>query len=443
MGNRTQFYFRKAAHVTSPHPAPIAGDLDLSQNEFWGQPPAERHAAYAQLRAMPSPPYFEAPENPFGTDERGYYALVRHADVVEASRNPEVFSSAAGSTSIVDLPVEFNEYFGSMINMDDPRHARLRRIVSRAFTPKMIKKFEEDVQRTAAVIVDDLLQTGPCDFVQHVSARLPLKIICEMMGVGDEHYAMVLKNTNIILSGADPEFVSEDMNEAITQILTAGQDLAEPGHRPGRARQDSPGDDLVSALATANIDGEQLTPAELASFFILLVVAGNETTRTAISHSLCLLTEHPDQRELLLADLEGRIGPAVEEIVRYVVAGDLDAPHADPRRRHERPRLPRGRQGRAVLPGGQPRRVGVRRPGPRSTSPAPPTRTSGFGVGGPALLPGRAPGPARDHRDAARAADPGPGHPRHGRARPPAVELHQRHQAPALRVRLTNSRARL
>jgi methyl-branched lipid omega-hydroxylase len=317
MGNRTQFYFRKAAHVTSPHPAPIAGNLDLSQNEFWAKPPAERHAAYAQLRAMPAPPYFEAPENPFGQDELGYYALVRHADVVEASRNAEVFSSAAGSTSLVDLPVEFNEYFGSMINMDDPRHARLRRIVSRAFTPKMIRKFEEDVQRTAASIVDDLLQTGPCDFVQHVSARLPLKIICEMMGVGDEYYAMVLKNTNIILSGADPEFVSQDLNEAITQILTAGQELADLVTGLAERSQASPADDLVSALATANIDGEQLTPAELASFFILLVVAGNETTRTAISHSLCLLTDHPDQRELLLADFEGRIGPAVEEIVRY------------------------------------------------------------------------------------------------------------------------------
>jgi methyl-branched lipid omega-hydroxylase len=312
------FLIRKAATVTSPHPAPIAGDLDLSQNEFWNRPPEWRHEAFARLRHMQSPPFFETPENPFGADEGGYYALVRHADVAEASRNPELFSSAAGATSIIDLPAEFNEYFGSMINMDDPRHARLRRIVSRAFTPKMIRKFEQDVQRTAALIVDDLLATGPCDFVQYVSARLPLKIICEMMGVGDESYDMVLKNTNIILSGADPEFISQDMNEAITQLLTAGQDLAGLVTSLAELRQAEPADDLVSALATANIDGEQLTPAELASFFVLLVVAGNETTRTAISHALALLTDHPDQRELLIADLEGRIGPAVEEIVRYV-----------------------------------------------------------------------------------------------------------------------------
>src|ERR1700752_5378821 len=100
--------------------------------------------------------------------------MVRHADVVEARRDADGISSARGGASRLDVPPEFNEYFGSMINMDDPRHARLRRIVSRAFTPKMIKKFEDDVQRAAAEIVDDLLATDPCDLVQHVAAPLPL-----------------------------------------------------------------------------------------------------------------------------------------------------------------------------------------------------------------------------------------------------------------------------
>jgi methyl-branched lipid omega-hydroxylase len=303
--------------VADVHPSPLTGELDMSQNEFWAQPPAWRSSAYARLRAMSQPPFFDAGESPFGTEEPGYYALVRHADVSEASRNPGVFSSAAGATSVFDLPAEFNEYFGSMISMDDPRHARLRRIVSRGFTPKMIKKFEEDVQRTAALIVDDLLEVGPCDFVQRVSARLPLKIICDMMGIGDEHYAMVFRNTNIILSGADPEFISENIVEAQTQILTAGMELGGLVTALAEERLANPADDLVSALVSANIDGEQLTPAELASFFILLVAAGNETTRNAISHALILLTENPDQRQLLLADLEARISPAVEEIVRY------------------------------------------------------------------------------------------------------------------------------
>jgi methyl-branched lipid omega-hydroxylase len=294
----------------------VAG-IDLSTTEFWGLPLTERAAAFARLRAEPQTPFFTEPESPFSDPAGGYYALVKHADVVEASKHPAVFSSARGATSIPDLPVEFNEYFGSMINMDDPRHARLRRIVSRAFSPRLIAKFEDDVRRTAATVVDDLLLTGPCDFVANVAAKLPLKIICDMMGIPDDQYDMVLANSNIILSGADPEFLSEDMDQAVLQLLGAGQALADLVTSLAAERAQAPREDLVSALVTANIDGEQLTSAELASFFVLLVVAGNETTRNALSHGLILFTEHPDQRALLLADMENRLEGAVEEIVRY------------------------------------------------------------------------------------------------------------------------------
>jgi len=303
--------------VTAQHPALSRADIDLSDTEFWGLPLTQRQAAFAVLRAEEHPPFFAEPETPFAEPGPGYYALVRHADVVEASRNPEVFSSGRGATSIPDLPTEFNEYFGSMINMDDPRHARLRRIVSRAFTPRMITKFEGDVQQVAATIVDDLLAGGPCDFVEQVAARLPLTIICQLMGIPDSSYDLVLRDTNMILSGMDPDFLSEDPEQAVGQLLGAGAELAGLVTGLAAERAGRPGDDLVTALATANIDGEQLTSAELASFFILLVVAGNETTRNAISHSLVLLTDFPGQRELLMADFDGRIGTAVEELIRY------------------------------------------------------------------------------------------------------------------------------
>ena len=303
--------------MTAQHPALSRADIDLSDTEFWGLPLTQRQAAFAVLRAEEHPPFFAEPETPFAEPGPGYYALVRHADVVEASRNPEVFSSGRGATSIPDLPTEFNEYFGSMINMDDPRHARLRRIVSRAFTPRMITKFEGDVQQVAATIVDDLLAGGPCDFVEQVAARLPLTIICQLMGIPDSSYDLVLRDTNMILSGMDPDFLSEDPEQAVGQILGAGAELAGLVTSLAAERAGRPGDDLVTALATANIDGEQLTSSELASFFILLVVAGNETTRNAISHSLVLLTDFPGQRELLMADFDGRIGTAVEELVRY------------------------------------------------------------------------------------------------------------------------------
>jgi methyl-branched lipid omega-hydroxylase len=294
----------------------VAG-IDLSATEFWGLPLAERAAAFARLRSEPRPVFFEEPEAPFAEPGPGYYALVKHADVVEASKHPDVFCSGKGATNIPDLPAEFNEYFGSMINMDDPRHARLRRIVSRAFSPRLIARFEDNVRLVAASVVDELLVTGPCDFVPNVAARLPLKIICDMMGIPDDQFDMVLTNSNIILSGADPEFLSEDVDQAVILLLGAGQALAELVTSLAAERVQAPADDLVSALVTANIDGEQLTSAELASFFILLVVAGNETTRTALSHALMLFTEYPDQRALLLGDMDGLIDSTVEEVVRY------------------------------------------------------------------------------------------------------------------------------
>jgi cytochrome P450 len=302
--------------VTAHYPPLALEHIDLSDIEFWGWPLADRRAAFAMLRAQEHPPFFAEPQFMFEPGP-GYYALVRHADVVAASRNPEVFCSGKGAVSIPDLPVEFNEYFGSILNMDDPRHARVRRIVSRAFTPRMIQKFSDDVAQLAAEIVDDLVERGPCDFVENVAARLPLTIICRMMGIPDDSYGMVLRNTNIILSGRDPDFISQDMDAAVTQLLTAGGDLAGLVTALGQDRAENPRDDLVSALVTANIDGEQLTTSELGSFFILLVVAGNETTRNALSHALVLLTDFPEQRELLLADLDGRLPGAVEEIVRY------------------------------------------------------------------------------------------------------------------------------
>ncbi|MQA93725.1 MAG: cytochrome P450 [Streptosporangiales bacterium] len=289
--------------------------VDLSMEEFWAAPLATREAAFAALRAHRAPRFFPEPELEGIEPGPGFYALVHHADIVEASRNPEVFSSVPASTSIFDLPTEFNEFFGSMINMDDPRHARLRRIVSRGFTPKMLAKLEEDVQRAAAVIVDDLLEKGSCDFVTEVAAKLPLKIICDMMGIPESKFDFVFTRSNVILGGGDQEYVSQE--DQLGQLLTAGAELAALVGEMAAERRANPTEDLTSALANANVDGESLDDAELGSFFILLAVAGNETTRNAISHGLKLLTDHPDQRELWASDFERYAPGAVEEIVRY------------------------------------------------------------------------------------------------------------------------------
>jgi len=246
----------------------------------------------------------------------GYWSVLRHADIEHASRHPEIFSSAAGATNIFDLPVEFLEYFGSMINMDDPRHLRLRRIVARAFSPRMVTRIEQDISLVAQSVVRDLAAHGPGDFVTEVAARVPLEVICSMMGIPEDRYADVFRCSNTILGAQDPEYVPEGADIA-TALLTAGAELAELLSGLAVQRRETPSDDLVTALALGEVDGERLTDQEIGSFFILLVVAGNETTRNAISSALVALSEHPDQRERWQGNFDAMANSAVEEIVRW------------------------------------------------------------------------------------------------------------------------------
>jgi len=291
-------------------------DIDLSDIEFWARPWEERDAAFALLRRERPIAFFDEPEVPPFPRGPGYYAITKMNDLLEISRNPEVFSSASGAVSILDMPAEMNEYFGSMISMDDPRHARLRRIVSGTFTPRMLNQVLDQVALTATRVVDGVVDKGEIDFVSDVSMPFPLLVILDMMGIPHSEYDLVLQKSNIILSGGDPEFIPEG-TDPITAFLEAGGALAALLDEVGQRRRVEPTDDLLSALVNTEVDGEQLTGDELASFFILLAVAGHETTRTALSHGIVHLSRNPEQRRAMTDDLDGVIPTAVEEIVRY------------------------------------------------------------------------------------------------------------------------------
>ncbi len=290
-------------------------DIDLSDPLFWARPEEEREGAFATLRAERPISFHEERDYVVFPQGPGYYALSRHRDVLDASRQPELFCSGKGS-NIGDMPEPFLDFFGSMINMDDPRHARLRRIVSRGFTPRHLADLQDSVERRATEIVDRLIDKGTCDFVTDVAAALPLAIICDMMGIPESQYEFVFDRTNIILGAGDPEYVS-DINEVVPALLTAGYELAQLVQELGAERRANPTDDLTSALVNADVEGEKLSDEELGPFFVLLVVAGNETTRNAIAHGMHLLTENPDQKAAWLADIDGLSTTAVEEIVRW------------------------------------------------------------------------------------------------------------------------------
>lgn len=291
-------------------------EIDLSSIEFWQRPPEEREGAFLALREQDPIRFFREPEVPGLVTGPGYWAITRHADVLFVSRNPEIFSSARGGVNVIDQPPEFGEFFGSMIVMDDPRHARLRRIVSRGFTPQMLRQVEDSVETAATGIIDDVVELGSCDFVTDIAAALPLKIICDMMGIPRSDYRFVFDRTNVILGAGDPEYVPDPVS-VIPALLSAGQDLSNLMQDLAKFRREKPTSDLTSALIHAEVDGERLTDSEVGSFFVLLVAAGNETTRNAISHGMKALSDHPDQKRLWMSDFDRWAPTAVEEIVRW------------------------------------------------------------------------------------------------------------------------------
>jgi cytochrome P450 len=295
-------------------------EIDLSDLEFWDRPWEEREKAFELLRRNPTLRHFEEPvfeDSPFPMPVgRGYYALTRHRDITTVSRHPEVFRSGQGAVSLIDLPPEMVEYFSGMISTDNPRHTRLRRIVSNAFNPRRVRAIEDSIDGVAKEVVDKIAADGSCDFTTEIAAPFPLRIICEMMGVPRSDEATVLSCSNTILSGGDPEYIPEGL-DPVTAVMQAGGTLTAMMEELGAYRREHPVDDVTTALVNSDVEGDSLTHQELASFFILLVTAGNETTRTAIAHGLWAFTQFSDQKAIWQDDFEGVAPTAVEEIVRW------------------------------------------------------------------------------------------------------------------------------
>jgi cytochrome P450 len=298
-------------------PATETSELEfrsLIDLQWWQDRPDERPALYARLREKGGPVFVRTNRRDSST-ARGFWAVGNHADILDISRRPGEFSSAAG-TQIFDQTKQMREYRGSIIDMDDPEHMRLRKIVSRGFTPRMLSELRGLVEQTTAEILDAMPSSGECDFVSAFATLLPLRIIDSMLGVPREHEQFILRVSDVVLGASDPEYVPDQsvagIEAAVTEhserLISLLKDIAED-------RIANPTGDVISKLVTS--DEENLTPQELAKFFILLLGAGNETTRNALTHGLHLLSRHPDQRDRLLADYDGLAPSAVEEILRY------------------------------------------------------------------------------------------------------------------------------
>ncbi len=265
------------------------------------------HDTFDQLRRDKPVVWQEEPEGP------GYWALMRYEDIVTVSSDASLFSSERGGTNIEDMPEDAMALIRTiLINMDPPKHTKYRRLVATGFTPKMVTQTEPHVRHITKKIVDSVIARGECDFVTDIAAKLPLAVISEMLGVPDEDHEKVFDWSNRLIGFDDPEYHTspEDGRVAATEMFMYANALASD-------RKANPRADLVSILMGAEVDGDRLSEADFDGFFILLAVAGNETTRNLISGAMLALIEHPEQRQRMLDD-PGVMTTAIEEFLRWV-----------------------------------------------------------------------------------------------------------------------------
>jgi cytochrome P450 len=283
-------------------------DIDLLDPDLFerGTP----HDVFSAMRRE-APVHFHAePDGP------GFWNLTKYADVRYVSKHPELFSSMRQGTMIRDpSPADLPLIQTIMLNMDPPQHRQFRALVNKAFTPRMVNDLARVVTAMVTRIIDEVVELGECDFVNDIAAPLPMEVICEMVGVPNEDRRRIYELGNQMIGADDPDLArpgtlgTRDYQNASAEMFMYAAKLADICRR-------HPGDNLGTALLNAEVDGERLTDLQFNSFFLLLAVAGNETTRTVTTNGMLALIQNPDQRRMLQDD-PSLVPSAVEEMIRY------------------------------------------------------------------------------------------------------------------------------
>lgn len=291
--------------------------IDLSSRAFWSTTAAERERSFAVLRAERPVSWHPPVEDALmpDLDDPGYWAVTRRSDIVAVSRNNDVFLSGRG-VIFENVPVELLEASQSFLAMDPPRHTKLRKLVSAAFTPRQVRRIEDSIRSNARTIVEELRAAGSgADFVERCAKQLPIRTLADMVGIPESEREKVARAADALVSWADPVYLA---GRNPLEVLVENQMyLHQVAGALAAERRERPGDDLFSGLVNAEVDGDRLADADVSAFFVLLAVAANDTTRQTTSHAMKALTDFPDQRAWLLEDFDNRIGAAVEEFIRW------------------------------------------------------------------------------------------------------------------------------
>ena len=289
------------------------GDLDLADPDMFvahGGPPHE----YLRVLRREAPVHWNpapAVQKTISHVTQGFWVLSKHADVIHVSRTPKLFSSAERGPYVWEMNDE--DLAGqrmTMLVMDPPQHVKYRRLVQRGFTPRMVERLEPTIRKHARSAVDAIAEKGECEFVEHLACELPLTLICELVGIPVEMRKQIFEWSNQMIGADDADMRAVDPKTTAMQMwLYCNQLVAQ--------KKAKPDDTLLSALANGSVEGEALTELELNNFFVLLCVAGNETTRNATSQFMRLMFEHPEQWKLLTSDVDRYLDGAIEEVLRF------------------------------------------------------------------------------------------------------------------------------
>ena len=273
----------------------------------------EHHSMFETLRREDPVHWTDVPGG------RGYWSITKHADLGLINRDATGFSSESGGINIIDLDGVENGFDmrGQMMLMTDPpKHTRYRLLVNKGFTPRMIGLISEHLRYRAELIVDAVIERGSCDFVTDLAAELPLQAIADIMGVPQEERHLLFGWSNAMIGADDPEYQNADPEGALNSTVAAAE-LYMYASELGKARRAEPLDDVVSKLINAEINGDRLTDAEFEMFMLLLVVAGNETTRNATAHGMHALLTNPEQFAMVRDDPGLFDTTATEEVLRW------------------------------------------------------------------------------------------------------------------------------
>jgi cytochrome P450 len=296
-----------------PEPVPLA-DVDLTDHlRFADHVP---HEMFLTLRRG-DPVHWQEEE-----DGPGFWAVTRHDDITHVHKEWQTFSSERGGTSLQDLEPEDVEARKSMLDMDPPPHNKLRAIVNRDFTSRAVRVFEERIRGLIRGILDDAIAEDEVDFVAAVAAELPMRVFAEMLGAPPEDHRYLVEVGDKLLGQDDPEYAIDPevakANRHLPFSNPAALEMFEYGRKLAAERRRNPRDDIVTKLIEAEIDGQPLSERDYDTYFLLLAVAGNETTRHSISHGVLALIEHPDQLERLRSpDDERLFHHAAGELLRW------------------------------------------------------------------------------------------------------------------------------